>query len=221
VTRYTTHLCDSLPGRLWSSPPQCRLRSPPQTTAARYPASVGRAGLPVLGKFSHLPRSRRGGPHGPRRPAFVRNPVAPTRGFEIGRCPATRSGQRQETAHCAAARRNHGGAAKLSSSGTAPDQLAVSVHLAKRSPTRAADDAGWTPFPISPSSIAQHGSFRQSAPISTLCTIPDYASLSSVKWLCALVDGMFSIFDGYLMRHSPGGGDHSPLRKASSSSSGR
>jgi len=110
-----------------------------------------------------------------------------TGGFEIGRCPATRSGQRQETAHGTAARRNHGGAAKLSSSGTAPDQLAVSVHLAKRPTTRAADDAGWTLFPISPSSIAQHGGSRQSAPISPLCTIPDYASLSNVKWLCALV----------------------------------
>lgn len=37
----------------------------------------------------------------------------------------------------------------------------------KRPPTRAADDAGWTPFPISPSSIAQHGPSRQSAPNST------------------------------------------------------
>src|SRR6516164_7055376 len=123
---FPAHLCDPLPGRLRSSPPPCRLRTPPQATSPRYPASVGRAGLPVLGQFSHLPRSRRGGPHVARRPAFVRNPVAATGGFEIGRCPATRSGQRQETTHCTASRRNHGGAAKLPSSGTAPDQLPVS-----------------------------------------------------------------------------------------------
>src|SRR5215471_18472945 len=156
-----------LPGRLRSSPPQCRVRSPSQATSPRYPASVGRAGLPVLGQFSHPSRSRCGGPHVARRPAFVRNPVAATGGFEIGRCPATRSRQRQETAHCTASRRNHGGAAKLPSSGTAPDQLPVSVHITKGTPTRAADDAGWTPLPISPSSIAYHGSFGESAPIST------------------------------------------------------
>ena len=90
-------------------------------------------------------------------------------------------GKGQETAHLAAARRNHGSAAKLSSPGTAPDQLPVSVHFAKRPPARPADDAGWTPLAIPPSSIAEHDSFRQSAPVSPLCNIPDYASSRRVN----------------------------------------
>src|ERR1022692_2563534 len=48
-----------------------------------------------------------------------------------------------------------------------PDQLPIPVHFAKRTPARSADDASWTPLAIPPSSIAEHGSFRQSAPIST------------------------------------------------------
>src|SRR5262249_23622272 len=126
---FPAHLCDPLPGRLWPSPPPCRLRSPPQAATARYPASVGRAGLPVLGQFSYIPRSCRGGPHVARWPAFVRTPDAATGGFEIGRGPVIGSGQRKKPAHCPVPRRNHGSAAKLPSSGTAPDQLPVSVHL--------------------------------------------------------------------------------------------
>ena len=59
----------------------------------------------------------RGGPDVIRRPAFLRSSDASTRRFEIGRCTTACSGKRQETAHLATARRNHGSASKLSSPG--------------------------------------------------------------------------------------------------------
>ena len=66
-----------------------------------------------------------------------------------------RSGQGQEAAHLAAARRDHGSAAKLSPPGTAADQLSLSVRFAQRPSTRSAYDAGRTPLAVPPSSIAQ------------------------------------------------------------------
>jgi len=129
--------------------------------------------------------------------------------------------QRPQATHPAAARRGSGGPQKLSAPGKTFDQLTRSVRFLEGPPARPTHDGGWTPLTVPPSSLVQPRSQRQPASAVTLCTIPDYASLSSMRWLSALVDAMFSIFGGYVMRHSPGGGDHSPLRKASSSSSGR
>ena len=121
----------------------------------------------VLGELSYLPRSRRGGLDVTRWPAFLRDPGAPTRRSETGRCAVARSGQGQKAAHLAAARRDHGSAAKLPSPGTAADQLPVSVRFAKRPPARSAYDAGRTPLAVPPSSIVQQSPDSQPPPVST------------------------------------------------------
>jgi integrase len=67
----------------------------------------------------------------------------------------TRSGQGQETAHPATARRNHGSASKLHSPGTAADQLPLSVCFLKGSPAWSTHDDAGAPLAVPPSSIAQ------------------------------------------------------------------
>ena len=152
---FPAHLYDPLPARLWPSPSRHCLRYPPQTTAPRHPASVRRASRSVLGELSYLPRSCHGGIDVTRWPAFLRDPDAPTRRSETGRCAATRSGQGPQTAHLAAARRDHGSASKLPSPGTAANQLPISVRFVKRPSAWSAYDAGRTPLAIPPPSIAK------------------------------------------------------------------
>ena len=76
-----------------------------------------------------------------------------------------RSGQGQETAYLATARRDHGSAAKLPAAGTAADQLPLSVRFPQRPSTRSAYDACRTPLAVPPSSIAQPSPDSQPAPI--------------------------------------------------------
>src|SRR3954468_10456861 len=162
---FPAHLYDALPARLWPPPSRHCLRSPPKTTAPRDPAPVRRASHSVLGELSYLPRSSRRGLDVTRRPAFLRDPDAPSRRSETSRCAATRSGQGPKTAHLAAARRDHGSASKLPSPGTAADQLPISVRCAKRPSSWSAYDAGRTPLAIPPSSIVQPSPDGQPTPV--------------------------------------------------------
>src|SRR5215831_18555667 len=47
-----------------------------------------------------------------------------------------------------------------------------------------------------PPSPSDHRS-AQSQPLSSLCIIPDYASLNSMKWLCTVVGAPFSTSGGH------------------------
>ena len=83
---FPAHLYDALPGRLRPPPSRYGLRSPSQATSTRHPAPVCRASRAVLGQLSYLPRSGRSGFDVTRWPAFLRDPGAPTRRSETGRC---------------------------------------------------------------------------------------------------------------------------------------
>ena len=162
---FPAHLYDTLPARLWPPPSRCCLRAPPQATPARHPAALCRAGRQVLGSFRTF-----------RDLAMVGLMLLDgLRSCEIlalqledlkladAQMRVLGKGRKQRLLPLPGEILEV--LAKLSSPGTAADQLPFSVRFPERPPAWSAHDAGRTPLAVPPSSIAQPGPAGQSAPV--------------------------------------------------------
>ena len=78
-----------------------------------------------------------------------------------------------------------------------PNPCTAALFVSLKGRARPTHDACGNTIPVSLSSPDHRCRARQPASLPPLCNIPDYASLSTVRWLCAVVDATFSTCGGY------------------------